>query len=147
MRVPPRAQPSRSALRAARAALPCQWRRSCPISKRRWPVSARRSSGLTRTREAGTARLNDRIHRSAIKIMRPIISSVKSQIGTMGLARIRALDDLGADPRTRQGALIARTRGDVRHWPIAEALRGFSQGQLLDPEGDVAAAVCFVSHV
>jgi len=37
-----------------------------------------------------TVRLNDRIHRSAIKIMRPIISSVKSQIGTMGLAGIRA---------------------------------------------------------
>jgi hypothetical protein len=37
-----------------------------------------------------TARLNDPIHCSAINIMRPIISSVKSQIGTMSLAGIRA---------------------------------------------------------
>jgi len=115
------------------------------------PFRPRRSSGLTpkRVKPGITARLNDRIHRSAIKIMRPIISSVKSQIGTMGPCRDPGPEtNLGADPRTLVGgALIARTRGDVRHWASRRFYEEFSKGQLLTRRRRGRLLFVFVSHV
>ena len=62
--------------------------------------------------------------------IRPIISPVNSQIGTMVPLPGSGPETIWAPIRELvRGALIARARGDVRHWPLAElAVRGGDLG-------------------